>query len=224
MRRRLVIAAGAIAALAALWFMVPLALRRISWFRVRRIELRGAHVVTARDVAAAIGLPRGANLFERVDRFPAKVLTLPGVLEATVHRRIPGTLVVDIRESELVALAPKDGRLVLVDSRGRALPYDPTRRPEDLPLGAADPAVAGLLLGIKESEPALWRRVLSATRSKNTIVVEVEGRRILFRVGATPEVIRSLSAVLSELERTASTVREVDARFDGRIIVRGKAA
>ncbi|MEO8449001.1 MAG: FtsQ-type POTRA domain-containing protein [Gemmatimonadota bacterium] len=222
MRRRVLAAGAVVAGLAAVGVLLPLGMRRLGWFRVRRIEVHGAHVVTARDVARVIGLPKGADLFDRIDGLPAKVLTLPGVLEAEVHRRIPGTLVVEIRESELVALAPKDGRLVLVDHRGRVLPYDPTRQPEDLPLGAADPDVAALLLLIKESEPALWRRVLSAGRSKNTIVVEVEGRRILFRVGATPEAIRSLATVLNELERDQGKVQEVDARFDGRIIVRRK--
>ncbi len=222
--KRWIVWAGVAAGLVVLWFVTPLLLRRMSVFQVRRIEVTGARYLTAPEVARVADLPPRTSVFDNVDAARRRVLAIRGVARVEVHRRLPGALEFEIEEFAPVALARSEGRLVLVDRRGRVLPFDPTRAPTDLPIGEADSAVAGLLDRIQDAEPEFAKTVLSAERHRNVIVLETSKHRFLFRVGATTKHIQGATAVLTELTRHQRTSSEVDARFDGRIIVRGRGA
>jgi len=101
------------------------------------------------------------------------------------------------------------------------LPYDPTRGPPDLPITDADPSVLGVVERVQELDPALFGRVLEARKEGPTVVLTTANYRLLFRVGATSREIQGIGIVLGEVERRRMRVTELDARFDGRVIVRG---
>jgi cell division septal protein FtsQ len=204
--------------------LTPFALRRMTVFRVRRIEVIGARYLTAADVGRAAKLGPKANLFEPTEPIRKRVMAMPGVARVEVHRRIPGALVFEIGEFEPVAMTMSAGKLALVDRRGRILPYDPTRSPEDLPIAEPDSAVTGLIDRVKDVDPALSAEVLSGSRSGSTITLETAKHRLLFRVGATTKDIQGAAAVVTELARRQLAVAEVDARFEGRVVVRGRGA
>jgi cell division septal protein FtsQ len=220
--KRWLIVAGAGAALVALGFGGPFLLRRMSVFTVRRIEVTGSRYLTAAEVARVAAVPPGASVFDDPEGARRRVLGIKGVARVAVHRRLPGALVFEIEEYRAVGLTPVNGRLALVDRRGTVLPFDPTRAPADLPLAEPDSAVAGLLDRIEEAEPELSKTVLSAERNRDVIVLETTKHRVLFRVGATTKNIQRAATVMTELGRRHLAVAEVDARFDGRVIVRGK--
>ncbi len=216
-RTGLVIAAlGVAAALVA-----PSLLRRVSFFEVRRVELLGARYLTGEDVVEALGLAPDRSLFDRLDGLDAKVAAIPGVRAARVSRRWPGTLVVRVTEADPVALAPRDGVLVLMDDGGRLLPFDPTRAPADLPVAQADSAVARVLGRVREAEPSLYALVQSARRVAGDVVLESGRGRYLLRADAPVPAIRALAAVLRDLATRAWTFQELDARFTDRVFVRG---
>jgi cell division protein FtsQ len=198
----------------------PPAARRLAIFEVRRIEVVGAQYVDARDVAHALRLRPAASVFDRLARLGPRVAALPGVEAATVARRLPGTLVVAIVEREPVALAPVGGRLSLVDREGEVLPFDPSRGRADLPIAPPDPVVLGLVARVRDAEAGLFGEIVSATRQRNTVVLETGDRRLLLHAAATAREIRELALVLAEVERRRMPVTEVDARFKGRVIVR----
>jgi hypothetical protein len=102
------------------------------------------------------------------------------------------------------------------------LPFDPTRVAEDLPIAAPDSGVAQVLERIRESDPALFDRIERADRERNTIVLGLASLRLLLRVDASTDDIRRLGLVLNELENRHANYHEVDARFEGRVIVRGR--
>ena len=220
--KRWVIGGAVALGLGALWLGGPLALRRMSVFQVRRIEVTGARYLTAAEVAREARLPTGASVFDDVEAARRRVLAIRGVARVTVHRRLPGALEFEIEEFEPVALVRSDGKLALVDRRGRVLPFDPTRAPTDLPIAEADSAVAGLLDRLADADPELSQSILTAVRDKMTIVLETGRHRLLFRVGATTKDIQGAAAVVTEVTRRQLAVSEVDARFDGRVLVRGK--
>ncbi len=214
--------AAALLALAGVWILAPRILQRMDVFRVRRVEVLGAHYLSAADVTRGLGLGPSANVFDDVRPLAARALAIRGVRFASVRSRIPGTLEVRVEEFEPVALAPVDGKLTLVDRRGRSLPFDPTRTPTDLPIAEADPSVAGLLDRLKDADPQLFALVHSATRNRNVIVVETRQHRILFRVGASVKDIQAAAAVGVEVARRQMSVAELDARFEGLVVVRGR--
>jgi cell division protein FtsQ len=208
----LVIAAGA---------LLPTALRKISFFDVRRLELVGARYLTPDEVARAGALPAGASLFDDLGPLERRILRMEGVLEAEVSRRLPGTLRVRVREREAVALTERRGRLVLMDVDGKVLPFDPTAPADDLPLADADSSVGHLLVRFRAAEPELYARVDAGRRARGDVVLESGATRWRLRGDATPEEFRALALVLGELARRGWTGwRELDTRFSGRVIVR----
>ena len=220
MKRRLLLAAGALALVAVLLAgsrLVP----RLSFFEVRRIELVGGHYLTPTAVARALAIPPGTSIFDDKAPLEARVLGMAGVRGARITRRIPGTLRVTIREAEAVALAERSGRLVLLDPRGRVLPFDPTSPAADLPLADPDPVVAGVLERVRETDPDLFAGIDRGSRVRQDVVLEVGGGRVFFRADATEDEIRDLVLIRDLLARERKSWRELDARFTSRVIVRG---
>ncbi|HEU5170274.1 MAG TPA: FtsQ-type POTRA domain-containing protein [Gemmatimonadales bacterium] len=207
----------------ALWFGAPLLLRRMDFFRVRRIEISGARYRAPAAVVDALGLARRASVFDDLGRLSARVRTLPGVERAEVGRRLPGTLLVTLEETEPVALTPRrGGGLAAIDQAGRLLPYDPAAAAPDLPIAAsADPLLARVLGLVRDAEPALFARLASGTRVREDVVLEADGRRLWLAGTATAEDIRAVTAVAQDLSRQRRDWRELDGRFAGQVIVRG---
>ena len=213
---------GAVAlAIIAAGVLMPTALRNISFFDVRRLELVGARYLTPEDVARAVALPAGMSIFDDLGSLERRVVRMEGVLEAKVSRRLPGTLRVRVREREAVALTERRGRLVLMDVNGKVLPFDPTTPADDLPLADADSSVGHLLVRFRAAEPELYARVDAGRRARGDVVLESGATRWRLRGDATPEEFRALALVLGELARRGwSGWRELDTRFSGRVIVR----
>ncbi len=203
------------------WFGGPLLLRRVGLFRVRRVDVAGAVYLSAAEIAQALALRPDANIFDPVAPLRERVLAMPGVRQARVGRRIPGALVVEVTEFEPVALTKGDGRLALVDRRGRVLPFDPTRAPTDLPIAPADPVVTGVIEEVRDADPDLFADLVRASRDRSTVVLETADQRFLFRAGAAPRDVRSLAAVRAEMKRLGMSATELDARYEGRILARG---
>lgn len=215
---------AAAAGLAAAWWLVPAALRRMDVFRIRRVEVTGARFIEADAVARAAGFGAKANVFGDLEPARRRVLAMPGVERVEVHRRLPGAVEFEVTEFEPVALAATGGKLALVDRRGRLLPFDPTRAPIDLPISPADSAVTGLIDRLKDADADLYGAVTTAARERGAVVLETGTFRLIFRVGATTKDILGAAAVVGELARRHWTVAEIDARFDRRVIVRGRRA
>ena len=199
-------------------------IRKLAFFSVKRVELVGARYLTPGAMARALAVPKGTSIFDATKPLERRAAQLPGVLEARVSRRLPGTIRVTVLEAEPVALAERSGRLVLVDQTGRELPFDPTRPAEDLPLAEADSAVAGLLARMRETEPDLFAKVERGARVKRDVALDLASGRLWFRAGAGSDEIRHLVLVADYLARKGRTWRELDARFASRIVVRGAGA
>jgi len=220
MKRKALVSVAALVLLLAGGVGTVALLKRLSFFAVRRVELAGARFLSVAEVARALALRPRASIFDATAPLTARVARLDGVLEARVVRRLPGTLRVVVHEAEPVALAERGGRLVLLDAGGKALPFDPTRAPVDLPLAEADSGVAGVLARMRESDPELFGRVQRGARFRQDVALDVEAGRILFRAGASSDEIRDLSLVAEVLARQGTSWKELDARFPPRVIVR----
>jgi len=220
MKRRLLLVSGAVALVVAGIAGFRL-LKSLSFFQIRRVEVVGATYLSAADVAKALAIPPRTSVFDDTKSLAERARALPGVLQARVSRRLPGTIRVAVREAEAVALSERAGRLALLDAAGRVLPFDPTRPAADLPVADADSAVAGLLSRLRESEPDLFARVQRGAKLRQDVALDLAEGRILFRAGASRGEIRDLGLIADLLDRQGRGWRELDARFLPRIIVRG---
>ena len=217
-RRRVV---AALAAVLLVLFLSPHLLRRLEFFRVRRVEISGLHYLEAAQIVAALQLSRTASIFDEAEPLARRVRRVPGVLEAEVGRRAPGTLRVTLREAAPVALTPKLDRLAMVDAGGEVLPFDPLASSPDLPvLIGGGTLVAGALARVRDHDPGLFARIDAAWRVGPDVVFEVEGRWFWFGPRLTAEDIRAVTAVEQALARQGRRFRELDGRFAGQVIVR----
>jgi cell division septal protein FtsQ len=205
----------------ALWFGLPPVLRKVDFFRVRRVEIAGLQYLDPAKVLSALQLSPKASVFDDPTPLARRVRAMPGVVSADVGRRIPGTLEVSLEETPPVAFASRGDRLALLDSAGRVLPFDPLRSAPDLPLAANGDALATAVLGrIREADPELFARIGAAWRVGPDVVLEVGGRRLWFGAQASAEDIRAVTAVEQALARKGQAYQELDGRFAGQVIVR----
>ena len=227
-RRRAAAGLGGSALVALSWFGAPLALRQLPLFRVRQIELVGVRNLTPDAVIAALRLEPRASVFTDTRLLADRVRGLAGVADARVVRRLPAALLVEVREVEPAALAPRRGGLVAVDASGRPLPFDPARSGLDLPIAASgDSGVAGVLGLIQSVDPALFQTIAGAraiARGAGGVLLEIGSRRVLVGRDAGSEVIRAVGLVAQDLAAKGRPYMELDARFAGQVIVRRRPA
>ena len=205
----------------ALWFGLPRLLRGLDFFRVRRVEIAGLQYLDPAKVIAALKLSPTASVFDDPAPLRRRIYAMPGVNAVEVGRRLPGTLEVELVEAPPVALASRGDGLVLLDARGRVLPFDPLRSAPDLPLAAnGDAVVTGVLARVRDSDPDLFARTGAAWRVGPDVVLEVGGRRLWFGAQVSAEDIRAVMAVEQALARSGRAYQELDGRFAGQVIVR----
>ena len=216
-------ALGATAIGALLWFGAPTVLRRVGFFKVRRVEFVGVEAVRPADLVAAMKIPPRANLFDDLGPYQARVYAFPGIRSADVHRRLPGTLVVEVTEARAVALAPRNGRLAMVGRNGKFLPFDPAVSAPDLPVVEEPDAIVARVLGrLQELDPELFSRVVTASQMKGDVLVDLGGRQLWLRPDVSAEVIRAVMAAEQVLGQQGRAWVELDGRFAGQVVVRGR--
>ncbi|MEP6571108.1 MAG: FtsQ-type POTRA domain-containing protein [Gemmatimonadota bacterium] len=212
---------GALALGATIWFGMPRLLRQMSFFRIRRVELVGLEHLHAEEVLRALKIPQRISVFDDASAIERRARALPGIHEATVVRRWPGTLRITLQETEPIALVPQGLLLRLEDQSGRILPFDPTLDPPDLPVAREpDSLVTGLLARVRSVEPTLFSRVSTAWRVQDDIVLNADGQRFRLRPDAAAEAIRAVMIVSQDRIRRGHRNDELDGRFAGQVIVR----
>jgi cell division protein FtsQ len=226
--RRVWIPLVVLAALGAVWVGGPVVGRRLSFFRVRQVELVGVRNLAPEAVIQALGLSPQASVFDPTGPLEARVRALPGVADARVQRHLPGALGVIVREVEPAAFVPGPRGLVVVDAAGHPLPFDPARTVLDLPVAAtADSGLASVLGLVRAVDPVLFQSITSARRFSRSAVALEEGsghRRVLLGTDTQPEVIQAVVLVQRDLASKGRPYAELDARFAGQIVVRRKAS
>ena len=219
-----------IGALVLLVFGLPRALATLDYFHVQTVQLEGARFMTPTAVIAALGADTAASVFDDPKSFVDKVQSIPLVASATVRRRLPGTLVVNIVERIPVALVPTSDGFRGVDSAGLRLPIDPAIAAFDAPVvlppagardTAADRALFNLLGSIRARNPALFDAIEEARRVSTT-EWHLRTTRQLVRV--MPQVTLTRLADIFPVERDLARRRiraaELDLRFHNLVIAR----
>jgi len=217
---------GGVAVAALVVWGLPRLLGDSEFFRVRRLEIRGLEHLPAIAVAEALPLDSVVSVFDDLDPIEAAAESIPGLAEVRVGRRLPGTIVVTVREVPPVALVMSRGRLRLVEAHGRVLPFDPSFSAPDLPVirGAPDSLVTQLLARVREADPTFFGRVETAWRIGPDVALSVERQRYLFQPDSPAEVIRAVMLVEQDLTQRGRRWAELDGRFSGQVVVRWEGA
>jgi cell division protein FtsQ len=203
-------------------FWSPLVMRRMSFFRVRRIEILGAHYIAPSDILSRIHVDTAASVWDPTAPIASRVLRHPAVQTVDVRRRLPGTLVVEITERPPVALVAAPGGFKVYDARGVALPVDPASVQVDAPvLMARDTTVLRLLGAMKQRMPSLYARVNTVRRAgRDELILQLKSAPVRAMQDVTLERLAEVEPVEADLTRRQLRVAEIDLRFRDQVIAR----
>ena len=214
-------AGGGLLAVVLGWLALP----HIPFFTVRQVELLGVRYLAPGRVLAESGLTPDQNLFDDLDRLETRVRSIPGVVSARAERRFPGTLRLTVTERRPVALVPGPEGMVALDPRAHPLPYDPAETGLDLPVVARpDSVLTTVLSTVGATDPELFGRLDVATRIDGGVALGIGPRRLV--VGETVERsdVERVAAVWRHFENQEAAYTEMDGRFQGMVVVRGRGA
>lgn len=183
-----------------------------------KLNIEGRNRTSREALRAALQIKKGDSLFAS-DPWSIKrrLEALPWVQHASVERRFPATLVVRIVERNAIARFRDKTATVLVDETGGIIPVAADKEHDNLILltGQGAPEAAAALMKVLEQEPALARRVVSATR---------QGQRrwdLVFDGGATLRLPdgyeRSALAKFGEFERQHALLARGAVTYDMRL-------
>ncbi len=146
----------------------PPALARLSFFRVRRVEVEGARLAPPAELVARLGVDTAGSVWQDLPPLAERVRRHPMVADAVVERRLPGVLVVRVTERVPVAAAVGPAGVTFYDTAAVALAVPQAAAAGlDVPLVAApDPALLRALGALRAEAPAAYARVLEARRAR----------------------------------------------------------
>lgn len=214
---------GAMAVLLALvspWWAPPF-LRRMDFFRVHHVEVRGARFTPPREILTRLKVDTTVSIWDDHDAALARVREHPQVADARLSRRFPGTLVVIVREHEPVAFVQSANGLRAYDGAGRALPLDPSRTPVDLPVvPRADTALLRFLAEIRTADAVFFRRISEARRSGQEVILQLMDVLVRAPSDMPMDRIPQVLSVEDDLARRRLRATELDLRFKDQVIAR----
>lgn len=138
---------------------------KLAFFHVSRVIVDGTRYLSPDTVVARLALDTLHSVWDDPAPLEDRVRALPQVADVSISRKLPGTLVVTVRENPPVALVPGVHGLEVVDSAGRVLPIDPAREALDLPVAnQRDPALMLMLGQVRTRHSVLYRRISEVSR------------------------------------------------------------
>jgi cell division protein FtsQ len=203
-------------------FWGPAIMRRMTFFRVRRVEILGAHYVAPGDILTRLHVDTLASVWNPTKPLVARIATHPEIQSAVVRRKLPGTLVVEVVERVPVALVPAAGGFRVYDSRGVSLPIDPARTGVDAPvLMQADARLLRMLGTMREQMPDFYARVSAIRRvGKDELVLQLKTLPVRAMQDVTLERLAEIEPVEGDLARRQLRVAEIDLRYRDQVIAR----
>lgn len=229
-----------VAIIMAAGYGVRAAGREMAFFRIRKVEIRGIKYLSASEILTRLKVDTLASLWDDLEPYRQRVRYHPQVADVKVSRRLPGTLVVSIRENPPVALIQTSTGLLPYDSMGKQLPIDPARTSLDLPIVATgDPVLLKLVGAIRATEPRVFSRIEevrrtgrdeilltlsrsldSVERTNKTPTTESRSLRVRVPVGLSVDRLADIFPVEKDLARRQLHVDELDLRYRDQVIAR----
>jgi cell division protein FtsQ len=196
---------------------------RMDFFRLKSVAVEGNRYLSADSVMQRLRVDTTRSVFDDTGPLVERIKSMPQISEVEIRRRLPGTLVVSIRENLPIALAPSPRGLEPVDSAGRVLPIDPSAADIDLPIAnQRDKAVLELLSRARSENPIVYHRISEISRDgKDGIIIRLAPPlRVRALLGVSVERLSDIFPVESDLIRRRANVAELDLRYRDQVIAR----
>jgi cell division protein FtsQ len=211
----------------------------LPWLRVQRIRVHGNQRVHAGEVVALLEGMTGQSLVAiDLDRWRSRLFASAWVADATLRRRLPGTIDVELRERVPMGIARAGADLFLIDGAGTVIDeYGPRYADCDLPIidgiivtpVAAPPAIdrargqlVSRLISELRTRPDLAKRVSQIDAGNvHDVHVILEGDPAVVRLGETQfaERLDAYVGLQATLREQVPGIDYVDVRFGERVYV-----
>jgi cell division protein FtsQ len=197
--------------------------------RVTDIRIEGRANTPDPLLRAAIGVAKGdPTLGFSLSGVRARVESLAWVQQATVERRLPGTLVIELVERRPFAIWQHNGKFVLVDRAGQTVADEDVGHFKDLPLvvGAGAPVAAAALLDALRDRPTLQSHVIAAVRvgERRWNLRLANGGDVLLPEGQELAALNRLQQLQQEHALLDRPLQTIDLRLPDRLVVRPQPA
>lgn len=210
-----------------------------SWLRVRHIRVHGNQRVQQGEVLGLLDGLQGTNLLTAdLDTWRSRLFASAWIADATLRRRLPGTVDVEIREREPAGIARVGTTLLLIDAGGQVIDeYGPRYADFDLPvidglvadahtvpptIDRARGQLVFRLLADLRTRPALARRVSQVdVADAHDVHVILDDDAAVIRLGDTQfvERLESYVGLQATLRQSVPDIDYVDLRFGERVYV-----
>lgn len=216
------IVAGCVLILGAAPWWGPRAVSGLAFFRVRTVEVDGAHFVAPTDIVARLHVDTMVSVWDDPGPLEARLRTLTVLQSVSITRKLPGTLVVRVVERTPVALIPATGDLRVYDGAGSALPIDPTRIDVDLPIvSRPDLRILRLLDAVRTQNPTLFARISDVRRlASGELLVTMADALVRAPADVDSERLAQVMPVTADLARRHVRATELDLRYRDQVIAR----
>ena len=204
----------------ALGSMVPM--------HVQQVVVQGRANTPEPVLRAALGVIPGQPILAfSVADARARIETLAWVQHATVERRLPGTIVVQLEERRPFAIWQNQGHFALIDRAGQVVADQDIATFRQLPLvvGAGAPEHAAALLDALAAQPALQSRVTAAVRvgERRWNLVLSNGLNVFLPEGQAPAALARLMELQASQALLDHPLQIVDMRLPDRLVLRPRA-
>lgn len=194
--------------------------------RVQNIVIEGRQKTPEPLLRAALGVHEGDPILAfSVRDARARLETINWVQSATVERRLPGTILVQLTERRPFAVWQHDGKFVLIDRDGNTVTdSDVAAFANQVPLvvGVGAPQAAAALIDALAAQPTLQSRVVAAVRvgDRRWNLRMNNGTDVLLPEGAEVQALAKLAELQASHALLDRPLQAIDLRLPDRMVVR----
>ncbi len=194
--------------------------------RVETVVVEGRQKTPEPLLRAALGASIGDPMLTfSLGEARARIESIQWVRNATVQRRLPGTLIVSLDERTPFAVWQHDGRFVLIDRAGNTVTdSDVAAFANQVPLvvGAGAPQAAATLIDALAAQPSLQPRIAAAVRvgERRWNLHLNNGIDVELPEGAVPQALAKLVQLERDHRLLDRPLQLVDLRLPDRLTIR----
>ena len=197
----------------------------LAGLRVTKVEVEGRANTPEPLLRAALGVHRGDPILGfSVAQARQRIESLSWVAQATVERRLPGTVVVHLQERRPFAIWQHDGKFVVIDRKGQIVAHKNVEQFRQLPLvvGAGAPEDAAKLLDALSNLPTVQSRVVAAVRvgQRRWNLLMKSKTTVMLPEGHATVALERLARLQRDHELLDRPLAAIDMRLPDRLVLR----
>ena len=197
--------------------------------RVRNIQIEGRANTPEQLIRAALGVNKGDPILGfSLDGARRRIETLSWVEHATVERRLPDTVVVNIQERRPFAIWQNNGKFALIDRSGQIVANQDVGDFRRLPLvvGPGAPQSAAALIDALTARPGLQQHVVAAVRvgERRWNLALNNGANVMLPEGHEIAALDRLMQLQQDHDLLDRPLVAIDMRLPDRLVLRPRSA